>query len=111
MKSVEADEDGQGTIRKGVKPDPGSHTHFDINQLELACINRALEGAGTGGMPGFVEIGRSERILRIQKRNLEALCRSNGRPHGPSGLESELKKIVSGVKALSARCFPPKHDS
>ncbi len=111
MKSAEADEEGAGVARKGVKSDPGSHTHFDINQLELAMINRALEGGETGLMPRFVEIGRSERILRIQKRNLEALCRKNGRPHGPSGLESELKSIISGVKALSARCFPPKHDS
>jgi hypothetical protein len=109
MKSIESDE--EGVVHKGIKPDPGAHTHFDINQLELAFINRALEGAGSDGMPGFVEIGRSERILMIQKRNLEALCRKNGRAHGPSGLESELKKILSGVKALSARCFPPKHES
>ncbi len=110
MKSVEADEGDHGVARKA-KSDPGSHTHFDINQLELAYINRALEGTDTAGKPRFVEIGRSERILRIQKRNLEALCRKNGRPHGPSGLESELRSIISGVKALSARCFPPKHDS
>lgn len=110
MKSVEADDEGQGAARK-VRSDPGAHTHFDINQLELSLINRALEGGDTTGMPRFVEIGRSERILRIQKRNLEALCRKNGRPHGPSGLESELRGILSGIKALSARCFPPKHDS
>ncbi len=109
MKSAEADEDGR--YRQALKPDPGAHTHFDINQLELAMINRALEGGETGGMPRFVEIGRSERILRIQKRNLEALCRKNGRAHGSSGLESELKGILGGLKALTARCFPPKHDS
>jgi hypothetical protein len=111
MKTFEADEDGRGTARRGVKSDPGAVTHFDINQLELAFINRALEGSGGEGMPRFVEIGRSERILRIQKRNLEALCRKNGRAHGAGALESELKGIVSGLKALSARCFPPKHDS
>ncbi len=109
MKSAEADEDGR--YRQALKPDPGAHTHFDINQLELAMINRALEGGETGGMARFVEIGRSERILRIQKRNLEALCRKNGRAHGSSGLESELKGILGGLKALTARCFPPKHDS
>ncbi len=111
MEAIEAADDAHGTIRRGVKPDPGAVTHFDINQLELAFINRALDGKIGDKMPGFVEIGRSERILRIQKRNLEALCRKNGRAHGSSGLESELKGILGGLKALTARCFPPKHDS
>jgi hypothetical protein len=100
MKSVETDEEGSGQVRKGVKPDAGAITYFDINQLELAFINRALAGSREEPPP-VVEIGRSERILKIQKRNLERLCRGRGREHRPSQLEGELRKIISGAKIFS----------
>jgi hypothetical protein len=75
-------------------------SYFDINQLELAFINRALAGS-KDEPPPVVEIGKSERILRIQKRNLETLCRGQGKEYRASLLEGELKKILSGVKIFS----------
>lgn len=75
-------------------------SYFDINQLELAFINRALSGS-KDAPPPIVEISRSERILKIQKRNLEILCRGQGKEYRPSLLEGELKKILSGVKIFS----------
>ncbi|HSB46996.1 MAG TPA: hypothetical protein VLD37_03210 [Candidatus Bilamarchaeum sp.] len=75
-------------------------SYFDINQLELAFINRALSG-DKNIPPPVVEIGKNERILRIQKRNLESLCRGRGKEYRASLLEGELKKILSGVKVFS----------
>jgi hypothetical protein len=74
---------------------------FDINQLELAIITRALGGLKGGKVPDFVEIGKNERILRIQKRNLEALLRRKGKETGEGALEGELKKILSGAKIFT----------
>jgi hypothetical protein len=75
-------------------------SYFDINQLELAFINRALAGS-RDAPPPIVEISRSERILKIQKRNLEILCRGQGKEYRTSLLEGELKKIISGIKIFS----------
>src|SRR4030095_12895619 len=75
-------------------------SYFDINQLELAFINRALKGI-KDGIPAFVEIGKSERILQIQKRNLEILCQKRGKEYRPGTLEGELKKILSGAKIFT----------
>jgi hypothetical protein len=75
-------------------------SYFDINQLELAFINRALSG-NSEAPPPAVEIGKSERILRIQKRNLESLCRKSGKEYRAPLLEGELRKIISGAKIFS----------
>jgi hypothetical protein len=75
-------------------------SYFDINQLELAFINRALKG-NEDALPEIVEIGRSERILKIQKRNLERLCQGRGKEFKTALLEGELKKILSGAKIFS----------
>jgi hypothetical protein len=75
-------------------------SYFDINQLELAFINRALRGIRQN-LPEFVEIGGSERILRIQKHNLERLCQRRGKEFKEASLEGELKKILSGAKIFS----------
>ncbi len=76
-------------------------SYFDINQLELAIINRALHGMKRDKVPDFVEIGKNERILRIQKRNLEALLRKKGKETGEGALDGELGKILSGKKIFS----------
>ena len=79
-------------------------SYFDINQLELAYINRVLKNP-KGRVPSFVDISRKKRVLELQKRNLLELCRSSNRERRSSSLESELRKILSGEKRLSLRCF------
>lgn len=74
---------------------------FDINQLELAFINRALKEGGKTKAPDFIEIGRNLRILRIQKLNLERLLRKGKKETREGALESELRKILSGSKIFS----------
>ena len=75
-------------------------SYFDLNQLELAFINRALDGEHLPTIPEFVEIGKSKRILSIQKRNLERLCTKLGRKKGSTLLKSELNKILNGEKVF-----------
>ncbi|MFN7990821.1 MAG: hypothetical protein U0R44_01545 [Candidatus Micrarchaeia archaeon] len=75
-------------------------SYFDLNQLELAFINRALNGS-MEKPPGIVDIAAKERILRIQKGNLEKLCKKRGKECRPLALEHELKKILSGAKIFS----------
>ncbi|MBI5228121.1 hypothetical protein HY988_06020 [Candidatus Micrarchaeota archaeon] len=77
---------------------------FDINQLELACINRALEG-NKKDVKGFVDTELSSRILGIQKKNLEHLCKRLRKEHGKKGLEKELNMILSGKKSISFACM------
>lgn len=79
-------------------------SYFDMNQLELAYINRALKNPRRKA-PDFVDISSKKRILEIQKRNLIDMCRSTDRERRGSSLESELRKILSGEKRLSLRCF------
>jgi hypothetical protein len=83
-----------------------SLSYFDINQLELAIINRALHDQLEGQkLPGYVSIGKNARILSIQKRNLERLCRSMRRECRGKALEAELRKIRAGSKVFSLFCF------
>ncbi|VVC03154.1 Uncharacterised protein [Candidatus Bilamarchaeum dharawalense] len=82
-----------------------STSYFDINQLELAIINRALENQLDQQPPDYVSIGKNARILTIQKRNLETLCRKMKREYKGPALEAELKKILSGSKVFSLFCF------
>ncbi len=77
---------------------------FDINQLELACINRALEGKGKD-IKGFVNTRLSSRILGIQKKNLEQLCRGLRKQHGKKVLEKELNMILAGKKSIPFSCM------
>jgi hypothetical protein len=79
---------------------------FDLNQLELALINRALQDQlEDDHLPDYVSIGKNSRILSIQKRNLERLCRRMKKEHRGNMLEAELKKIKAGSKVFSLFCF------
>jgi len=84
-----------------------ARSYLDINQLELAFINRALHGRGKTRMPGFVSIGNSRRILLLQKRNLEILCRRLRKNWQETALESELQKLLGGEKVASIRFMAP----
>lgn len=79
-------------------------SYFDLNQLELAFVNRALKDPRVK-TPPVVEIGKKKRILELQKKNLMRLCGKMKKERGESRLESELKKILSGRRSLSLRCF------
>ena len=82
-----------------------SVSYFDLNQLELAFVNRALDNPKRINVPDFVEISRKRRILRIQRHNLVNECKKAGKETRKGALESELKKILGGVRTLSIRCF------
>ncbi len=81
-------------------------SYFDLNQLELAFINRVLRGDKKTDIPPVVEIGKSRRILLIQKKNLEAVCNRRGKEKREGQLEGELKRILAGSKIFSL--FPHK---
>jgi hypothetical protein len=81
-------------------------SYFDLNQLELAFINRVLRGEKRDRIPDVVDIGNSDRVLRIQKRNLEAILFKGGKERREGQLEGELKRILSGGKIFSL--FPHK---
>lgn len=85
-------------------------SYFDLNQLELALINRALDERLEHELPEYVSIGKNSRILGIQKRNLEKLCRKMKREHRGPKLEAELKKILSGAKVFSLICFGARNE-
>lgn len=81
-------------------------SYLDINQLELAFINRVLEDPRTRRqLPEFVDIGRSKRILLLQKKNLQTMLRDMDRERGKGMLEGELQAVLSGEKRLSISCF------
>jgi hypothetical protein len=80
-------------------------SYLDLNQLELAYINRAVEIGRRPEVPPFVEIGNNKRVLLIQKRNLESFCRKRGKEYRKGQLESELKGVLGGKKGLSIGCF------
>ena len=81
-------------------------SYFDLNQLELAFINRVLRGEKRERIPDVVDIGKNERVLRIQKKNLEAILLKGGNEKREGQLEGELKRILSGSKIFSL--FPHK---
>jgi len=80
-------------------------SYLDLNQIELAYINRVVEEGRRTDIPRFVDIGRTKRILLIQKGNLEDLCRSSGKEYRKAPLENELKGILRGRRMLSMACF------
>jgi hypothetical protein len=82
-----------------------SISYFDINQLELAFINRLLRGEKTE-IPEVVDVSRNPRVLKIQKKNLEAILMRHGKEKREGQLEGELKRILSGAKIFSI--FPHK---
>jgi len=96
--------------RKRGKSYAEAHTFLDINQLELAVINRALRGARRSELPSFADIGRTERILKLQQKNLQDLCRRLGKEWRKGELERELKAILDGRAGLSLVCFAPKSE-
>lgn len=80
-------------------------TDMDINQLELAFVNRALDG---DEVPPDADIGNNDRVLKLQQRNLRDLCRELGRDHKKEELEAMLLAILDGASALSIVCFAPQ---
>ncbi len=80
-------------------------TDMDINQLELALVNRALDGEE---VPPDADIGSNERVLKLQQRNLRDLCRELGREYKKEDLEAMLLAILDGGSVLSIGCFAPK---
>jgi hypothetical protein len=81
-----------------------STSFFDLNQLELAYVNRALVNPRRR-IPDFISISRKRRILQLQKRNLMALCKGMGKEHRKGPLENELKRVLGGERRLSISCF------
>lgn len=98
------------TKKTARRPKDTSHADFDINQFELALINRALKGEEMSYQDMDKSIGHSPRILRIQKRNLSVLLKGMGRPRDEKTLESALRRILSGQSALRLQGKAPKHD-
>lgn len=93
-------------VKKSRKERIGEDVSFlDLNQLELAYINLAVEEGRMPDLPRFVEIGNNRRVLLIQKRNLESLCRKTGKEYRKGPLENELNGILGGRKGLSIGCF------
>jgi hypothetical protein len=82
-----------------------ARVNMDINQLELALVNRALDG---DEVPPDADIGNSERILKLQQRNLRNLCRELGREHEKQELETMLLAILGGGSVLSIGYFAPQ---
>jgi len=80
-------------------------TNMDINQLELALVNRALDG---DEVPPGADIGKNERVLKLQQRNLRDLCRALERECRKEDLEAMLGAILGGGSALSIICFAPQ---
>jgi len=87
-----------------------TYTYLDLNQLELALINRALRGKA-GRLPDFIQIGKNKRILLLQRENLEQLCRKLGKVHRNAELENQLLLLLGGRKLASVRCYGPRADS
>ena len=79
-------------------------SYFDINQLELACINRVLEGKEYK-LKNQVNIGKTKRILGIQKKNLEHLLARTKKAHGKKDLDRELAMILAGRKSIPFACM------
>jgi hypothetical protein len=79
-------------------------SYFDLNQLELAFINRALRNPRVK-TPPVVEIGKKKRILELQKKNLMRLCTKMRKERRAPQLEKELKRILGGKRLLSLRCL------
>lgn len=89
------------------RSEAGDISYLDINQVELAFINRALRSSGRPKLPDSVNIGKSKRILLLQKRNLETLCRRLKKNCREGALEGELRKILGGEKAASIGFMAP----
>ncbi len=97
------------------KSGPPSETSFgpaeaqiDINQFELAMINRALRGDTKAR--NLANIGKKKRILRIQRRNLISLCKDLGKPCDARSLEATLRKVFSGKSTLRLMGIAPQQD-
>lgn len=82
-----------------------ARTSMNINQLELALVNRALDGEE---VPPDADIGGNERVLRLQQKNLRDLCRELGQECRKEELESMLLAILNGGSVLSIGCFGPQ---
>ncbi len=77
---------------------------IDINQLELAVINRALRGEQSG-LERRANIGKNRRILHIQRANLIELLKMNKKKYDERILERELQAVLAGKKVLSFICM------
>ncbi|MBI5222994.1 hypothetical protein HY990_01085 [Candidatus Micrarchaeota archaeon] len=77
--------------KKKVSKQDSFHLSLDINQFELALINRAL----LGKPPSILQrMAKSKRILKIQKKNLESLCAALDRSIDEDYLDEELNRLL-----------------
>ncbi len=88
--------------RQNTKP----KSPLDINQIELAFINRALSG---DEIPPEIEISPVPRIQRIQKKNLESMCKKLKKETDRDLLEKELVLLLNGEKSLPIMAFSPNY--
>jgi hypothetical protein len=93
------------SAKAAARKKPPLRTSMNINQLELAMVNRALDG---GEVPPDANIGNSERVLKLQQKNLRDLCRKLGNEYKKEELEAMLLAILGGGSVLSIGCFGPK---
>lgn len=118
MQAELPEENGKGNYKTKETGSGETVSFFDINQLELAFINRAIKEdikkhheKSQKRMLGFTQIGKKKRTLILQKLNLEALLRKSGKEHQESKLDGELKRVLSGERKLSLRCYAPIFDN
>ena len=81
---------------------------LDINQIELAFINRIIDGE-IEEIPQDLEISSIPRIQKIQKRNLENLCKKLKKEYDKNLLEKELVLLLNGEKSLPIGAFGPSY--
>ena len=95
------------SAKTAVRKKPPKQTNMNINQLELALVNRALDGEE---VPPDADIGNSERVLKLQQKNLRDLLRELGEEYKKEELESMLLAILGGGSVLSIGYFAPKSE-
>jgi hypothetical protein len=61
---------------KRSKSPKSKKVQLTINQYELAVINRILKDPKNRDKHPNANVGKNPRILKIQKKNLEDLCKS-----------------------------------
>ena len=88
--------------KKSKKPTTGKKkVQININQYELAIINRILKNPDNRFKHSGANVGKNPRILKIQKKNLESLCKSLGVEYR----ESELERLLSSLEDLDFLSF------
>lgn len=86
---------------KRSKSPKSKKVQFTINQYELAVINRILKDPKSRDKHPNANVGKSSRILKIQKKNLEDLCKSLDLDCD----EDNLERILSSLENLDFISF------